>query len=96
MDQREHPSPIRLTDFPTLLPEKGYNPIAFRVHIVVSLHNNTEKKERAKTALLESNFENRLSFVEESRYFLYNQTFRLNYNLHRKTFESPTHILRHT
>ncbi len=32
----------------------------------------TEKKERAKMALLESNFENRLSFVEESRFFFLN------------------------
>ena len=30
---------------------------------------HTEKKKRAKIALLESNFENRLSFVDESRFF---------------------------
>ena len=42
------------------------------VVVTLSFDANTEKKKRAKTALLESNFENRLSFVRESRLFLHN------------------------
>ena len=36
----------------------------------LSIFPTMRKKKRAKMALLESNFENRLSFVEESRFFL--------------------------
>ena len=51
-------------------------------HLIIGvLLNYTERKKRAKMALLESNFENQLSFVGESHFFLHNHVMELHREL---------------
>ena len=55
-----------------------YLSISFFFFFVITWKDALTKK-RAKKALMESNFENRLSFMGESRFFLHNQVFLLSY-----------------